>query len=972
MASFFGFGDRKSKDETNQPHWQTPVVPADLPYQPTILNTVADLAPAYAPKRNESEVHYPAALVIGLGAAGRMALQNVIDQVEVDLFADVEKLRFVQFDFSEQVPQLRAHHCNARAIGLNAGRKNAPGARSGDRGSAFGAFMYPPDYQYISTYLRDTLYRLSDVRVYVMFSLRESASGVLPALLQLLKRNYGTGIAVITAFATLDAPQETAVLSDGETHAALRELGRFTFRCDHVMDAPAGQSDGSIQDNTLIDHLFLVDAEYPKNPELRRKPFATSSAQVLSEAVYTFIHPSSDEIRERRKNILTRTSLYSNQMGSPVLNSYSLATLNTPVAELQAYVQARLARTVLLGNLSQAQAGWLQVNSNSEVAEALAKSWMHPQEFGHPIFPWLWDIHTKEQLRDLPEIKISEKENYLQLFQWMLLNGINRQLERDSNLKVVWEAAGALIDQFENIRQLGSQITYRDSQVPRWGAIRQLLMGLIQRLQQVQVVFEEWMAAFWGNDYIGAGPVRTGLQMGDDLFRVFEADLGQTDAAKGPLAQKLDGEVKAAEEVLQHVSESSFCQPVIEIHADSTAVEDFYKLIVPPGTESSVYRDLRCRLGWWLHEEGEPKRLVLSAILLQDNAAGKIPLRIPVEQAASLVDKVQYIAAGQAQAVRTQITAELFNSRAMEKSGLLKRAESLPYLDFDSADTEVSNLQQDTDSHLGYVVAQNIPQGEEYLDIPFYRLPQDQKRALPNGEKTRLTAIGINSYIPLKAVKFYQISDQKYRGCANAHLFPQERNARALESEIRNELNDRGERGRAQRYELATPVVVTLWNRNLERLFFHALACGLIRIYDARQQVFGQDPKCWQVKEFSRYPSFDLALANTPMGLWEAYKMFSLILPTQPGKAPPEINSPLNPFLAKNRVDFFNAMVDECEATLSAPETQTNLTALRAILRQIRQTTDSAVLANSFSDLMEFEFDHLREPLERFTEPLLQ
>lgn len=973
MASFFGFAGRNTKDENRQPHWQTPVIPTDLPYHPAILDSVAALAPMRISNQNDDETPYPAALIIGLGVAGRMAIQNVIDQVEVDLFADVHKLCFVQFNCGEQIAQLRAHHCRTRSFDLKIEKGSASSVRLGDRGSAFGAFMYPPEYQYISTYLRDVLYPLNDVRVYIVLSLREPASGALPALLQLLKRNYANRITSTTVFATLDFPQGVAALSDGETHAALRELGRYTLRCDHVLPAPAGQLDGSIQDNTLIDHLFLIDAEFIDNPELRQNSFAFNSAQLLSEVVYTFIHPSSDEIRERRKNILTNTSAFSNRLGAPVLNSFSLATLNTPVAELQAYVQARLVRTALVGDLSYAQPGWIQATSNSQNAEALAKSWMHPQDFEHPIFSWLWDIRETGQLHGLPDVKIQEKDQYLRLFQWMLLNGINWQLERDSNLKVIWEAAEVLVRQFEKIRQMGNQLTYRDSQVPRWGVIRQLLSGFTQQLQQIQVLLEEWMAAFYGDATAGVGATgNSGLRMGNDLFRVFETEAGHSDGVDAPLAEKLDTDVQAAEEDLRHISEGRFSLPVIEIRTDSTAVEDFYKLIVPMGAESSAYRDLRRRLGWWLHEEGEPKQLVLTAIFMQDGTGGRVPQHISVEQAVSLVEKVKTIAAGQAQAVRAQISAELFNRRAWEKRNLLERAASLPFLNFEKADTDVVYLQQGADSRLGYIIAQNIPQGEAYLEIPFSKLGQDQKRALPNGEKTRLTAIGINSYIPLKAVKFYRASDQTYRSSANVHLFPQEQNARILESEIRNELNDRGEDGRAQHFELATAVVVTLWNRNLERLFFHALACGIIQVSTARQQIFGQDSKCWQVKEFSKYSAFDLAAANLPMGLWDAYRKFTLVLPIEPNRAPPEINSPLNPFLVPNRIDFFNAMLVECEAFYKTPETKSNLIELRAILKQIRQTTELAVLANSFGDLMEHELAHLREPLERFTEPLLR
>lgn len=965
MASIFDRFGGGAKEDTAQARWVAPQVPGELPYAPAVMGQTASLAPSRAENRQDGGIKYAPALIVGIGVAGRLALQNVVDQVEMDLFADVEKLRFMQFDFGEQAPQLRYRKCNVREVSI---KKEGLGAVAGNaavRHAAHAAFMYAPKYKDIYTYFSDGLFGLNDLRVYIVLSLREVAAGALPAILQLLRRNHADKVALINVIATLDSPAGITPLADGEVHAALRELGRFTIRSSHVLPAPVGQQGGAIIDQTLIDHLFVVDAEFPKNPELRKKTFVDGSAQLLSEAVYILIHPSSDEIRERRKNVLTKSSSQAYRLSAPVLHSFSLATLNTPVAELQAYVRARLARAVLLGDVAQAQPGWLQASSNPQNAEGLARSWMYPQKFNHPIFDWVWSTLDATKLKNLPAVALADKDAYLSLFQWIVVSGVNYHLERESNLLVAWEAADVLLKKVEKLQQWMAQTNYRDAQLPSKGAILQILKGFAKILQQVQAALEEWLKVFYGESLVNS---RAAKAASNNLFQIFGSDSNLSAAQDGPISQQLDAEVQAAVEKFQRVSQGSFCLPVLEIRSESTAVEDFYKSIVPTGIENGAYLGLRRRLGWWLHEDVEKRRLVLSAIFLSDDS--EMPRQYSASQAAILIEEVQRLAAGQAQAVRVQVTSELFNRQAWLRRDLLKRAASLPYLDIDESDADLISLQQETDGRLGYIIAQTEVQGEEYLRIPFDALAQSQRRALPNGEKTRLTAIGFYNFIPLRAVKFYRGSDHAYRTSANPHLFPQERNARALESEIRETLmlNDTPN---ARRFELVAPVAATLWNRNLERLFFRALACGLIGQHQSQQMVFGEEPNYWQVQEINNFPAFDLASANTAMGLWEAYQKFTLVFPSDPLHVPPAINTPRNPFSWNNRIEFFNAMLGECELLVKSAETRNRLAELRSTLAQLRRTNEAYALASCFADLMEYEFNHLGEPLERFAEPLM-
>lgn len=982
MASFLHWSDSGKKSDNNTiVRWSPPSLPSASPYRPRILNQEISLT-SKTMAVNDSSVHYPAALVIGLGVAGQMALQSVIDQIEIDLHANVERLRFIQFNYGKQVNPLRARHCKVTEINLKSNQSAVKVVNTIGRGAAANAFMHAPKFLDICTLFRDSLYPLRDLRVYFVFSLREPAAGILANVLQLLKRNHADKITMITTFVTLDVPQGVTPLSDGETHAGLLELGRFTHRDIHVMYAPVGQADGTILNQTLIDHLFLVDAEFSGNPELRKKPFVENSGQLLSEVLYIFLHPSSEEIHERRKNILTATIEATQQLNTPIVHSFSLATLHTPVSELQAYVIARLTRAVLLGDPAQAQPGWSQADRNLPNAKQLVKSWLYPPENGHPFFQWLWNIKESSDLTSLPRIEVTEQDGYIALFQWLLLSGVNRFLEQEANLLIAWDAIGILIRQFEKVRRIGEAIGFKDAQRPRWGIIRRILTSLTMTLQSSQTALKEWLRVMYGDCLIETNDPKEPIStLASDIFQVFDEKvpgIQENNEQHIPLKQRVDADVQSAMEALKRISSGSFCISVIEVQDESSGVDEFYKQIVPSGTEGTAYTSLRQRLGWWMHTDNPENgiiRVVLTAILLPERSLDpkiQVPMYYRVKEAAELLEQVRQLAAIRAQAVRAQMTEEWFNRRLWSKRQYLMRAASLPFLAYDDADVDAAILQQKAGSRLGYIIAQTIPQGDKYWDFLFNNLAQEQKRTLPNGEKTRFSALGINSFIPLKTLKIFRDGDSAYRHEANVHLFPQERNARLLEGEIRNDLSDRGETGRARQFCLIAPIKTTLWNRSVERLFFRALACGMVRINNVHQGAFGVDPKRWQVKEFSKYSNIDLASANLPLGLWEAYRQFTLVLPINPFYAPPEINNPLNPFCPENRIGFFNSLLDHCDEAIKQPEVKNIITALLKNMLQMCRSSDQPVLANNFYDLMVYELHHITEPIERFAEPMFR
>jgi hypothetical protein len=964
-------GGKKKLDNTGTLSWPTPVVPSASPYRPRIFDQEVGLSPRTAAKQ-DSKVHYPAALVIGLGAAGRMALQSVMDQIEIDLLADVAQLRFIQFDYGEHAVPLKARKCTFDQINLKPGQGVAQVVSPIGRGVAVNAFMHAPKYLDISTCFRDQLSLLHDLRVYFVFSLREAASGLLANVLQLIKRNHPDKIAMVTAFVTLDIPQGVTPIRDGELHAALLELGRFSMRETHVMHAPVGQQDGAIVQQTLIDHLFFTDAEFPKNPELRKKPYDESSGQLLAEALYLFLHPSSGEIHERRRNILTASTEIVKQLNTPIVNSFSLATLRIPVAELQEYVRTRLGRAVIFGDPPQAQPGWIQNLSNSTSAQQQAKSWLFAQP-GHPFFEWLLEVKDASKLKPLPQIGSVDRDNFSALYQWQLLSGVNKFLEQEGNLRVAWEALEILKRHCEMVSQLGKQAEFKDTALPRWGVIRQLLTSFTSTSQAIQNALEEWLKVMYGKQEVETWTQKeSAAPTPGDLFRVFEMQAQDSSQEDAPVKSMLDADEQAALLGLRRASGGNFCMPVLEVQADSPGLDELYKQIVPPGPDSSSYKDLRRRLGWWVHMDAGTRQIVLKAVFLPNGSREGQPVQFYARQAKDLIKEVQNFAANQAQTVHAEMAEEWFNRQTWSKRQFLMRAASLPFLAYNDAELDAALQQQKAGSRLGYVIGQTVPQGDAYLEFLFTNLAQEQKRSLPNGEKTRLSALGINSFIPLKTLKIFKDTDAAYRREANVHLFPQERHARQLESEIRNDWMDNGETERARQFDLIIPIVATLWHRGVERLFFRALACGMIGVFEVRQHAFGEEPRRWRVKEFSNYPSFDLASANLPIGLWEAYRQFTLVLPISPHLAPKEINNPLNPFRLDRRAGFYNLFLEQCDVVMRQVDAKAIIAGLREEMTRIRRLTDQPVVANNFCDLMEYELLHLNEPIERFTEPMFR
>jgi hypothetical protein len=173
--------------------------------------------------------------------------------------------------------------------------------------------------------------------------------------------------------------------------------------------------------------------------------------------------------------------------------------------------------------------------------------------------------------------------------------------------------------------------------------------------------------------------------------------------------------------------------------------------------------------------------------------------------------------------------------------------------------------------------------------------------------------------------------------------------------------------------EFCPQICSALWQRDLVRLFFHALAAGIVGVGVSLHVSFGADTRRWQCQEFANYMAFDLSDSADGLGLWKAFRNFTLVYPFRPQSITAYANRLDNPYLLANRTDFFNALLRESEERLSL---QVDPLAVQKLIQEIqvslhRPGTDNRLLRQFFL-LAKFALSNWAERIEPFKEPLLR
>lgn len=236
---------------------------------------------------------FGAALVIGLGPSGEHVLRALGNELALDPAGPQRKVRLVLLT-TRPVPTASLVGVAVRQFDL--GRRGPTDNQAAAPGSARAAlldrFLHPAFYDSIALYLNNVQKELraaatddQETRVIVVGSLGEPEIGLLGNLmLLLLTSGGGRGISRRVALLGVDAAAPE--LSPDEQQAALRELGRLTFRGPHVMPSQASQPNNAATD-ALIDYLLLMQnagaLRRPSAPGEGPLPFDQTVGQALAE-----------------------------------------------------------------------------------------------------------------------------------------------------------------------------------------------------------------------------------------------------------------------------------------------------------------------------------------------------------------------------------------------------------------------------------------------------------------------------------------------------------------------------------------------------------------------------------------------------------------------------------------------------------------------------------------------------------------
>lgn len=360
---------------------------------------------------------FGAALVIGLGPSGEHVLRALGNELALDPAGPQSKMRLVLLT-TRPVPTSSLVGVAVRQFDL--GRRGATdnqAAPGSARAALLERFLHPAFYDPIESYfnkvqkeLRAAATNDQETRVIVVGSLGEPEIGLLGNLMLLLLTS-GDERGISGRMALLGVDAAAPELSPDEQQAALRELGRLTFRGPHVMPSQASQPNNAATD-ALIDYLLLMqNAGALGRPSALGEgplPFDQTVGQALAEVVYTLLHPAGYRLWEHLQNDLTPTASARQSTHTPYTHTAGMATLFVPVIELQSYIAARLAQAAVFGERGPTPEGLLARRTPAVAYDAegpvLARAWLLDAPLAHRLISGLLAATGPDSFQQPPPV----------------------------------------------------------------------------------------------------------------------------------------------------------------------------------------------------------------------------------------------------------------------------------------------------------------------------------------------------------------------------------------------------------------------------------------------------------------------------------------------------------------------------------------------------------------------------------------
>lgn len=910
-------------------HWPPDVSISDS-YIPDFLNKRVEEDPNESLLYGNPASSFKPALIITLGETGAILSKELTQQpgILLNINSGIIQIGCVLPDKDSIELDPSIHTFTVRHLPHQSLRK---GFADGFEVSAF---------NHVLAWISDFAQRnQGPARVYLVASVYDPLVGILPRLLQLIKLHKGFSTSF--AFLVADSPSRDTRLTDADAAATLRELARFLYKDNHVLTHMPGIPDSSInQEQELLNHLFVLgpDFEGAKNGD-----YEDTLGQALWESIYSLVHPSGEEIHQRLSNYLTHTAVYTRDGGSPLISGCSIASVRAPLFELQEYVAARMASDILFheeyGLLDRARRIAWQINLADK----------------HPFFKWTLDSNKNKHFPS--SFEINNVDNFQTVFRCILSDSLNRFLESGGTLREIKNGIESVGKNIENSKTLLQQSQYSKYDLQRVLALLREMQADVNKIGKA--------VDLWGRSIFGSAFQHSTATRDVNLTNPFDT-LQKSRATEISLQSIARDAESNALDWLKKNSQRFYSYSVLNVQ-NPQQVEEFYNLVSTGSDIQETADKIKRRFGWWA--QWDKAEFSLSLIFLPDRwhpeLARMAGLHNP-EQIREIYEKIRKQTKIKSSDIRSHFTNDYFDMLMAVNRENLNDADQLPYLNFDLKTALMH--QRIPGCRLGFVIGRDESQLTKIRSNGFRvfkHLASSDVISISGNENTRITAFGLNTYIPLTSLSTFK------SGIRNAqYICPQETIAREYEKII--EANPReykkfaGERN--LEFIFSPNIVSTMWNQSLVRVFFRLFFFDQIYLDQTHVSNLGVEfPGKWQIKAISQYECYPLSDGGDIADLFQAYQNFVVRFLINPSRFPVKTSDSSNPFSYKNRIIYLNLLRDKCRL-MRQSNSAINNEFLDGI--QMRLSMSDKSLYREFGLLMQIERKNVSQVVEEFSEPL--
>ncbi|MBI9045911.1 MAG: hypothetical protein JEZ06_15570 [Anaerolineaceae bacterium] len=902
--------------------------------QPAVL--LAERISQYTkPVSHSSEGKSGNTIIIGFGSSGRGILsqwlreknQPIPGNVRVVLISpsaqqnnNDEMMLFTEENFKLFTMQLSPQHSNERLfihqefcrVDINSG---------------------------VREYLSRSVQQFSEnTTVLIIGSVYDPMVGIMPGLLQILgliQNDSSIGLKSVTALLSLDAIGEERSLDDGEAYAVLRELGRFTVQGDHVMPRLPGLLSGSVFDSSLLSFLFLVDSSQIDQESLSCVERSETLAQMISEMLHLLTSGENQQIWEDLKNISTQQSNLHKQLGMPIVSTFSLASLILPVKVCEDYLASRLSQEVLFENSGGQLSGFFY--HNKKTSSDFLREFLESDNYQHPFFEWLMNIEDGAAFFAAPSLGVFDLNEFGDKFAEKLSMFCNTFVSENITLPTLLKSVRQFLTQIQKVKGLIRTKQINDMEQSDWQNFSHVLQKMEGVLSLFNKEIEAWIEliyspaqkdSFFGKRKAGSGEIQ-------DPFAAFQKSNQVVE--KGKSWEILcENNICEYEQHLNSAEKSLIRRSVINVQSDKTALNRFYRAVVPVDVEDTKIERVLKSLGWNFTLKNKKIEIQMICLPTDWNPVGKTQEALFSKlDFAELTLRILCVCREEVKTIVREFSLDWFTERVVENQAFFERMKK-PYLLWDNDVTHnlISTLPNNQRSM--YVFSHNENQAKKFKEIVYGEFgPRTNLIATNNA--TSLIFLNFYHYIPLITLDFHQRCFKKYKNRRRIHVFSQEQNALHYEQSIAESGFEKKE------IMLSTRVVMALVDSTLVKVFCRALFCGLLKeqtVSNSMQSGY----KNWTFPDVA-YASkkFDPIILENCATIWEAFYQFVVKKTNQKNY------EQFEPFHINNRTCYLKGLIEMIEDVEGSEEGKRNRAFIENLIRE-----DWVMQANQNSNYLDF------------------